>query len=125
MTTKRSNSIDFIEFPARSSAELAAAKAFFNSVLGWWYRDWGEHYSDTQDSAVGSGMNAHSKHRPTQPLVVVYSADLELAQSKVLKAGGIVTKDILAFPGGRRFHFKDPAGNVLAVWSNNSNQDQS
>ena len=22
-----------------------------------------------------------------------------------------------AFPGGRRFHFADPAGNELAVWS--------
>jgi predicted enzyme related to lactoylglutathione lyase len=26
-------------------------------------------------------------------------------------------KPIFAFPGGRRFHFTDPAGNELAVWS--------
>lgn len=25
--------------------------------------------------------------------------------------------DLIEFPGGRRFHFTDPAGNELAVWS--------
>jgi len=26
-------------------------------------------------------------------------------------------KPIFSFPGGRRFHFTDPAGNELAIWS--------
>ena len=34
-----------------------------------------------------------------------------------LEAAGKITREIFAFPGGRRFHFKDPAGNELAVWS--------
>ena len=51
------------------------------------------------------------------PLPVVYVQDLEAAQAKVVDAGGIVTRAIFAFPGGRRFHFADPAGNELAVWS--------
>jgi predicted enzyme related to lactoylglutathione lyase len=34
-----------------------------------------------------------------------------------LAAGGTITVPIFAFPGGRRFHFQDPAGNELAVWS--------
>jgi predicted enzyme related to lactoylglutathione lyase len=25
--------------------------------------------------------------------------------------------DYVEFPGGRRFHFTDPSGNELAVWS--------
>jgi hypothetical protein len=32
-------------------------------------------------------------------------------------AGGTIAKPIFSFPGGRRFHFCDPAGNELAVWS--------
>jgi predicted enzyme related to lactoylglutathione lyase len=35
----------------------------------------------------------------------------------VTKAGGVIAKDIFSFPGGRRFHFADPDGNELAVWS--------
>jgi hypothetical protein len=26
-------------------------------------------------------------------------------------------RETFSFPGGRRFHFADPEGNVLAVWS--------
>ncbi|RVD56198.1 VOC family protein, partial [Mesorhizobium sp. M8A.F.Ca.ET.023.02.2.1] len=35
----------------------------------------------------------------------------------VESAGGTIVKPIFPFPGGRRFHFVDPAGNELAVWS--------
>ena len=28
-----------------------------------------------------------------------------------------IVKGPFAFPGGRRFHFADPGGNELAVWS--------
>jgi uncharacterized protein len=38
-------------------------------------------------------------------------------QAKVTAAGGRVVRPIFAFPGGRRFHFQDPSGNELAVWS--------
>ena len=40
---------------------------------------------------------------------------VELPQT--LAAGGSVVVQIFAFPGGRRFHFRDPAGSELAVWS--------
>ncbi len=35
---------------------------------------------------------------------------------EVESAGGKIVKPIFSFPGGRRFHFLDPAGNELAVW---------
>jgi predicted enzyme related to lactoylglutathione lyase len=38
-------------------------------------------------------------------------------QTKIQAAGGAIVKEIFSFPGGRRFHFTDPAGNELAVWS--------
>jgi predicted enzyme related to lactoylglutathione lyase len=36
---------------------------------------------------------------------------------KVKEAGGKIVREIFEFPGGKRFHFSDPNGNELAVWS--------
>jgi predicted enzyme related to lactoylglutathione lyase len=48
---------------------------------------------------------------------VLYNKKLKTCKEKIVDAGGIILKDIFSLPGGRRFHFKDPAGNELAVWS--------
>lgn len=114
---KSANQIDFVEFPAASTTAVAEAKSFYGEVFGWSFQEWGDDYIDTKDSGLGSGFNADRAHRPTHPLVVVYSDDLAAALARVVAAGGKVTKDTFAFPGGRRFHFRDPAGNELAVWS--------
>jgi predicted enzyme related to lactoylglutathione lyase len=50
-------------------------------------------------------------------LLVLYTSDLAAAQQKIKAAGGAIVKDTFSFPGGRRFHFADPNGNELAVWS--------
>ncbi|MGN6521122.1 MAG: VOC family protein [Dokdonella sp.] len=71
----------------------------------------------TPSSGVGSGINADATHRPPHPLAVIHARDLEGTRSRVIAAGGEITREIFAFPGGRRFHFRDPAGNELAVWS--------
>jgi uncharacterized protein len=102
--------IDYIELPAR---DIAASKAFYASVFGWQYKDWGPDYADTHDGRLGSGLSVETK----APLVVIYARDLEAALARVTKAGGAVTRDVFDFPGGRRFHFRDPHGNELAVWS--------
>jgi predicted enzyme related to lactoylglutathione lyase len=49
-------------------------------------------------------------------LVVLYHSNLAKIKEKILSLNGIITKDIFSFPGGRRFHFIDPAGNELAIW---------
>jgi len=49
--------------------------------------------------------------------VVLYSNDLEATEKAVVDAGGKITVPVFEFPGGRRFHFADGTGNVLAVWS--------
>ena len=46
--------------------------------------------------------------------------DLEAAFDAVTKAGGVIAKPIFSFPGGRRFHFIDPSGSELAVWSDDA-----
>lgn len=115
--TKTTNAIDYVELPAANAAGVAAAKAFYGAAFGWTFQDWGDDYIDTRDSGIGAGVNGEAGHRAAAPLVVIYAADLEGALARVVAAGGIVTRDIFAFPGGRRFQFRDPAGNELAVWS--------
>ncbi|MBU0768570.1 MAG: VOC family protein [Proteobacteria bacterium] len=113
----RINCFDFIEFPAKSIEDLNQSKAFYINVFSWSYKDWGDDYSDTKSSGLGSGINADPSHRPLYPLAVIYTTELEAVRAKVLAAKGKITRDIFSFPGGRRFHFSDPAGNELAVWS--------
>ena len=114
---KQANQIDFIEFPADSVASLQKAKAFYSETFGWSFKDWGDDFADTSSSGVGSGINADPTHRPTKPLVVIYTPDLDAAYGKVVAAGGKITKETFSFPGGKRFHFTDPCGNELAAWS--------
>jgi len=113
----RENRIDFIEFPANSIGDLQQSKEFYKTVFGWSYKDWGDDYSDTKESGLGSGINADPSHRSQHPLAVIYAADLESVRAQVVVCNGKITRDIFAFPGGRRFNFEDPSGNELAVWS--------
>jgi uncharacterized protein len=112
-----SSHIDFVELPARNVADLARTKEFFGRAFGWTFQDYGPDYADITNSGLGSGINADPEHRPAHPLVVIYASKLEAVRDRVLEAGAKVTREIFAFPGGRRFHFTDPSGNELAVWS--------
>ncbi len=112
----QNNQIDLIEFPAKDAEEAQVVTKFFSNVFGWNYKDWGGVYHDTPDSGLMSGVIA-TENRPKMPLAVLYASDLEATKAKIVEAGGTIIQDIAPFPGGRRFHFADPAGNELAVWS--------
>jgi hypothetical protein len=109
--------LDFIEFPAKSIDHLLKMKSFYSTVFNWSYKDWGDDYSDTKDSGIGSGLNADPSHKSDHPLAVIYVDGIEVSKESVVSAGGKIIRDIFSFPGGRRFHFTDPTGNELAVWS--------
>ena len=109
------NHIDLIEFPVKSAAELKQTKVFFSEVFGWTYNQWGEDFADTTDSGAASGINADKGS--SMPLTVIYTKDLEKTKKLVVKNGGKIIADTYSFPGGRRFHFTEPSGNELAVWS--------
>jgi uncharacterized protein len=113
----RVNCFDFIELPVKDINTLNQTKEFYNKVFGWSYADWGDDYSDTQNSGLGSGLNADPSHRPNYPLAVIYTEDLEGLREKVCESNGVIIREIFSFPGGRRFHFADTAGNELAVWT--------
>lgn len=113
----RENRIDYVEFPAASAETFAAAKHFYAEVFGWSFQDWGDAYSDTKSGGVTVGFSAAPEHRPAAPLVVMFTDHLEAVRERVIAAGGTIARDIVSFPGGRRFEYVDPAGNRLGVWS--------
>ena len=116
-TDPRENHIDYVEFPAPSTEAFASVKRFYKEVFGWSFQNWGDEYSDTKDSGTNSGFSVSAADRPAGTLVVLFTADLEAARERVIKAGGKIAREIFSFPGGRRFEYIDPAGNRLGVWS--------
>jgi predicted enzyme related to lactoylglutathione lyase len=109
------NQIDLIEFPVKSTEQLKKTKDFFTRVFGWHYTDWGEDYSDTTESGTNSGVNSDGSS--SMPLTVIYSEDIDKSKALVVQNGGKIIVDTYTFPGGRRFHFTEPSGNELAIWS--------
>jgi predicted enzyme related to lactoylglutathione lyase len=109
------HAIDYIEFTV---SDLVEAKRFFTAAFGWAFNDYGPEYAGIRgaDGEVG-GLHQSPERRLGGPLVVLYSNDLEASLTAVRAAGGTVVLEPFAFPGGRRFHFTDPSGNELAVWS--------
>ena len=103
--------IGYVELPA---ADMAASKRFYAEAFGWRFTDWGPTYA-AFDEGLEGGFQADAAERPSAPLMVLYAEDLEVMLVKVTVAGAEVVRPIFAFPGGRRFHFRDPAGTELAV----------
>lgn len=107
--------IDYIEFPA---TDALGTRRFYERVFGWKFEDYGPDYQSFVDGRIAGGFSKERKVAAgAGALVVLYAVDLELVQSTIKKEGGRIVKDIFPFPGGRRFHFTDPSGNELAVWS--------
>ncbi len=109
------HAIDYIEFTVR---DLVEAKRFYADAFGWTFTDYGPTYAGIRggEREVG-GMEQSETLRRGGPLVILFSEDLEASAEAVQAAGGTVSTAPFAFPGGRRFHFLDPSGNELAVWS--------
>ena len=104
--------LDYLELPG---GDLPASKAFYGAAFGWRFLDYGPAYA-AFDEGLDGGFDAQTDATRT-PLPVLFATDLEAMLARVEAAGGVIVKPVFAFPGGRRFHFRDPAGNELAVWS--------
>ncbi len=113
--------IDYIEFPA---TDLEATKRFYGGAFGWRFTDWGPDYVSFEDGRLTGGFRRSARAEPRGALVVLYALDLEAAAAAVRAHGGDIVKEIFSFPGGRRFHFADPGGNVLAVWSDRGLEEE-
>lgn len=106
--------IDNIEF---NVADIARSKAFYGGVFGWSFTDYGPAYTEFTDGRLKGGFTTGEPVRPGGPLIILYADDLRAAQQRLETAGATITRAAFAFPGGRRFHFIDPDGYELAVWT--------
>lgn len=106
--------LDYLEMQA-AGGTLDSVKSFYSAAFGWSFTDYGPSYSAFEEGLDG-GFDAQTAAE-TKPLPVLYSDDLERSVEAVEEAGGRIVRPIFTFPGGRRFHFTDPAGNELAVWT--------
>ena len=107
--------IDYVELPSATAHELT--RAFYAKAFGWDFANYGPTYSATNNGTTDLGLQGDPADALSAPLPVVRVDDLEAAFDAVSRAGGIIAKPIFSFPGGRRFHFIDPSGSELAVWS--------
>ena len=109
--------IDYIEF---SVDDLEASKAFYAKALGWTFNDYGPDYAGVQDPRTGgefAGLNQSPvASRGAGVLALIRTEDADAALASVLGAGGEVRIAMHDYPGGRRFMFADPSGNVLGVY---------
>ena len=109
--------INYVEFPAR---DIEATKTFFTTVFGWEFEDYGPEYAAFSDRGIDGGFfksEGASSTAAGAALIILYSDSLEEVRQRVETAGGQIVKPIFPFPGGRRFHFTEPSGNELAVWT--------
>ena len=112
------NVIDYIELAVD---DLPGSIAFYTKALGWTFNDYGGEYAGIQDprnpNAELGGLNPRSvPSRGEGVIVLVRTADADAALASVRAAGGRITTELHDYPGGRRFMFADPSGNILGVY---------
>ncbi len=107
--------LDYVEFPA---TDLDATQKFYEAVFGWTFTSYGPTYLAFNDGRLDGGFTTNGPAvGPVGVLVVLYAVDLEAVEADIVANGGTISTPTFSFPGGRRFHFMDPNGNELAVWS--------
>lgn len=113
--TPPDRSINYVEL---NVADIARAKRFYGEVFDWTFTDYGPNYCEFSDGHMTGGFDSSAPVTPGGgPLVVLYGNDLADLVERITAAGGLIVKPVFDFPGGKRFHFRDPDGYELAVWS--------
>ena len=106
--------VDYIEFQAKN---IEDTKKFYSDVFDWEFTDYGPDYTSFSDGRLAGGFSVATEVQSGGPLIVIYSTNLAEIKAQISDGGGQIVRDVFEFPGGRRFHFTDPSGNELAVWS--------
>lgn len=112
-----SKTIDYVEIPSK---DISRSRSFFTELFGWKFTDYGTDYTAFEDGRLNGGFFTSEKVSHTDNggvLVVFYSDDLESTLTEAIRLGASITKQIFAFPGGRRFQFTEPGGSEFSVWS--------
>jgi predicted enzyme related to lactoylglutathione lyase len=110
--------IDYVEFAVD---DLEEAKAFYGKALGWTFNDYGPDYAGIQDPTRPGeefgGLNPiAATARGNGVVALARTDDVDASLASVLAAGGRIVTELTEYPGGRRFKFADPWGNILGVY---------
>jgi predicted enzyme related to lactoylglutathione lyase len=113
MSVFRPGDVTYLRIPAEDPAALAE---FYAGAFGWRTRD-GRAFEDASGAVIGHFSTEHAVAGEAgfRPYVYVDSVDETLA--RVAAHGGTVVVD--AYPEGNLevAVIRDPAGNVLGVWT--------
>ncbi|NLS18019.1 VOC family protein [Rhizobium sp. P40RR-XXII] len=109
--------IDYLEFPSKDGLKT---RRFFEEAFDWSFVSYGPTYHVIEAAGIDAGIDGDAGEAAGTPLPVVRTTDLEAAQRAVEFAGGVITRPAFDFPGGRRFHFREPGGCEMAVWVSSS-----
>ena len=104
--------IDYIEFP---SSNGPVTSGFFRAAFGWGLTSYGPDYVGLEGAGIDGGVD-QAAERVQASMAIIRTDDLDDAERRVIEAGGVITRAQFDFPGGRRFHFREPGGNELAVY---------
>jgi predicted enzyme related to lactoylglutathione lyase len=104
--------INYVEFP---SSNRAVTSAFFRAAFGWGVTSYGPDYDGLNDAGIDAGID-QSADKVAATMAILRTENLDDAERRVIAAGGVITRAQFDFPGGRRFHFREPGGNELAVF---------
>lgn len=102
----------YLELPV---TDIGASTAFYGAAFGWTLADFGPTYASTISGDTDIGLQADRAEQTAAPLAVIAVDDIDATLAAVTAAGATITKAIFAFPGGQRFHFRDPDGHELAA----------
>lgn len=110
----KDNHINYVEFKTN---DIEKIKEFYIKSFNWTFIDYGPDYTSFSESGLQGGFVKTENPVVNGALIVLFHKDLDTIKNRIIQFGGTISKDIFSFPGGRRFHFVDPSGNELAVWS--------
>ncbi len=109
--------IDYIEFAVD---DLEQSMTFYTKALGWAFNDYGPDYAGIKDPRSGGEFGGLSRQpvasRGEGVLALIRTDDADAALASVVDAGGRVKVAMHDYPGGRRFTFADPSGNVVGFY---------
>lgn len=111
--------IDYVEL---NVDDLEQAKAFYSKALGWTFKDYGPDYAGMQDPTRpghefgGMRLQPMAARGDSGVQALVQTDDADAALASIVAAGGRIQAELHEYPGGRRFSFADPSGNVLGVY---------
>lgn len=105
--------LDYLELPSPSAEQ---SRAFFEQAFGWSFVDYGGTYAEIRGAGLLFGVNADTADRSVAPIPVIRAADIEKAEKAVIAAGGVITRPIYDYPGGKRFFFREPGGSEMAMY---------